>query len=271
MTDKSQGDAKGDPKGVAIQETPEFKAAVAAAVATALPDAVKLAVSQVQAELINAASKGDKEPKVAAAEGAGGDFVERLALAIAEISDQGTNRKRVAPEILAQRAAKQREMVERLQLARERGEKPEYRLVSKVYLNERLIEPYMPGPNKQAVPTEIIWLGVPSEAMRPINKPAEEIYQLFRESVGSTEAIKGQDNRPFYLTVGGVVIKGDARAQRREVAADNRFNDGLQVASDPRDPTAPFVHVLGTVAAPARQNVPPGGGSNAHGHHSAVA
>ena len=243
-----------DDKKVSLTETPEFKAALAAAIATALPEAVKSAVSQVQTELIGAASKGKGKPEAAAPVSDGGDFVERLALAIAEISDQGTNRKRVAPEILAQRAKAHERAVKRLMEARANGEKPEYRVTSKIYLNERLIEPFMPGPNKQPIPTEIIWLGMPSQGMKPLNAAAREIYEPYRESLGSIEQVKGADNRPYWMTPGGVVIKGDARNQRREVKAEPDFDDGLGIKNQ-NDPTAPFIHVLGTVAAPARQNV----------------
>ncbi len=57
------------------------------------------------------------------------------------------------------------------------------------------------------------------------------------------------------MTPGGVVVKGDPVRSRREIpeallAAD----DDLRVATQ-NDPTAAFVQVLGTVAAPARQNV----------------
>lgn len=240
-------------KEKAIHDSPEFKKAVADAIAAALPDAIKNAVTASQTELL-AKLKQPKEEAAAAAPSDGGDFVERLAMAIAEISDQGTSRKRVAPEILAARGKAHERAIARLMLARERGEKPEYRLVSKVYLNERLIEPYMPGPNKQPIPTEIIWLGMPNEAMRPLNEAAREIYVEFRASIGSTEPIKGSDNRPLWMTPGGVVIKGDARAQRREVAAPPAFEDDLGIKNQ-NDPTAPFIHVLGTVHPPARQNV----------------
>lgn len=242
-----------DGKLVPINETPEFKAAVAEAVAAATPAiaeaAARAAVAQVSTELLAKVQQPAAAPGFGDAEG----LFSKLALAIAEISDQGTQRKRVAPEILAQRAAAHGRAVARIIAAREAGEKPEYRLVSKVYLNERFIEPYMPGPNKQPIPTEIIWSGMPNDAMRPLNDAAREIYAEFRASIGSTEAIKGADNRPLWMTLGGVVVKGDARAQRREVAAPAPFGDDLGVKNQ-NDPTAPFIHVLGTVAPAARQN-----------------
>src|SRR5271157_2329418 len=69
-----------------------------------LNDIVSAQVKQFAAELLasKTASTGDD------------GLVERLALAIADISDQGTNRKRVAPEILAQRAKAHVKMVELL-------------------------------------------------------------------------------------------------------------------------------------------------------------
>lgn len=241
---KLMSDSNKAEKVVAITDTPEFKAAVAAA--------ARAAIAEMQTELMAKV----KEPQTRVSDDVlGGDGIfEKLAMAIAEISDQGTSRKRVAPEILQARAKAHERAVARLMLARERGEKPEYRLISKVYLNERLIEPYMPGPNKQPIPTEIIWLGMPSEAMRPMNESAKEIYAEFRGSIGSTENIKGADNRPLWMTPGGVVIKGDARAQRREVAAAPAFDDDLGIKNQ-NDPTAPFIAVLGTVHPPARQNV----------------
>jgi hypothetical protein len=240
-----------DKSKLAVTESPEFKKALADAVAAVLPAAVASAVAAVQTELVASAAK---QPKGAAAATLGEDFASRLALAIAEISDQGTSRKRVAPEILAARAKAHERAVKRLSQARDEGEQPEYRLVSKVYLNEQFIEPYMPGPNKQPLPTEIIWLGMPNDAMRPLNQSAREIYELFRASVGSAEPIKGADNRSVSMTRNGLVIKGLGAAQRREVAAPMPFEDGLGVKNQ-NDPTAPFVHVLGTIAPPARQNV----------------
>lgn len=240
---------------VPINETAEFKAAVAEAVAAATPsiaaEAAKAAVAQVSTELL---ARVSQSPAAAPGFSSAEDLFSRLALAIAEVSDQGTQRKRVAPEILAARMKAQERAIERIVRAREDGEKPEYRLISKVYLNEQFIEPFMPGPDKRPIPTEIIWTGMPSDAMRPLNEVAREIYGLFRASVGSTEPIKGADNRPMSMTRGGLVIKGLGAAQRREVAAAEPFHDDLGLKNQ-NDPTAPFIHVLGTVAPAARQNV----------------
>lgn len=222
-----------------------------AMLAKAASEAAKGAAQAVTTELLANAAKAD---------GAGAPNMEafasmfdRMAMAIAEISDQGTARKRVAPEVLASRARAYEKMVLLINQAREQGAEPEYRLVAKTYLSERFIEPFMPGPDKRPIPTEIVWKGAPNQAMRPINAVAKEIYAAFQESIGSQENLKGQDNRPFYMTPGGVVVKGDPRGSKREIPQE-LLDDDLKLTNQ-KDPTAPFVHVLGTIAAPARQNV----------------
>lgn len=244
--------------GVPFTETPEFKAAVAAAVAVAVPEVAARAVAELA--------------KHGAPVGAGIDpdatgLMEKLALAIAEISDQGTKRKRVAPEILAARA-RAAEKAEALILecrtmikqADETGDRamkaawsPEYKVIAKIYFNERFIEPWRRDQaTKQAVPNEIVWTGMPNEALRPINDIAKRIFALFKESIGSSDKIASIDSRPVWLTARGLVVKGDAPA-RMQVAGNAGFADGLEVKL-PNDPTAPEVHVLGTIAPPARQN-----------------
>ena len=238
-----------------MTETPEFKAAVAEAAAKAAADAI--------AQLTKAGSLGA---------GALGDdataLFSKMALAIAEISDQGSNRKRVAPEILAQRERARAHCVElvmdaqeHVKTARAKGDKatetkylPEYRLVAKVALNERLIEPFRRLPDKTVAANEIVWTGIPNEAMRPINEVAKKIFAAFKESIGSMERLATADNRPLVVTAAGLVVKGDP-PKRREGFSESvpSFKDELEVP-DNNDPNAPFVRVLGTVADPARQN-----------------
>jgi hypothetical protein len=224
----------------AVTDTPEFKAAVQAAAASAVAEMIKTGKSP--ATLMD----GQTE-----------DFFARMsqtiAMAVAEISDQGTNRKRVSPEILAKRADAKKRLD--LLMAKVSAEKlkPEYRLVAKVYLNERLIEPYRRLDNKQVVNQEIIWTGVPNDAMRPINGIAHDVFAAYRESVGAKEHIATEDHRPNWVTPAGLVVKGDS-PQRAIVNAEPDYKDDLAVR-DNNDPNAPFVHVLGTVAPAARRNV----------------
>ncbi len=227
------------PSVLPLTDTPEFQAAVAAAAAKA--------VGELLAKMPVAASDST---------GSNQDFARQMALAIAEISDQGTQRKRVAPEILAQRDKARERMIELLVDARAKGLKPEYRVTSMIYLNERIVVPFRQEANK-AVPVEIIWPGEPNDAMRPLNDIARAIYREFQASRGSTDA--PVDNRVLSLTPGGLVIKGELPNRVIARADEAPFTDQLSIkgetdGADPHDPNADFVHVLGTAADPARQN-----------------
>lgn len=231
---------------VSLTETPEFQAAVAEKVKELLPEVIKQLQSTVEKPEADAATT---------------NLFRSLALSIAEISDQGTSRKRVAPEILAQREAAWKRMVALIQEARATGQKPEYKAISKLYLNERMIEPFQQDPaTKMAVPVTFTWTGEPNDGMRPLNEIARKIYAEFRASRGSAETSSKEDARPYWMTPAGLVVKGDP-PPRREIATPDRVNfvDDLSVGdepppADPHDINAPFIHVLGTVAAPAMQN-----------------
>lgn len=220
----------------------------------AIQEAVASSVAAAMAELTKASHGVDQGTK---------DLFSQMALAIAETADQGTSRKRVAPEILAQRA-KAAELCDKLlREAREQGLKPEYRVIAKVNFGDRVIDPWRRLSDKTVVPQEILWTGPPNEALRPINAVAERIFDAYRDSIGSTEKLKSvrhanggivaPDNRPYWVTPGGLVVKGDAPAR---FAVGNQESIGGNVGDfkDNNDPTAPEVRVLGTIAAPARRN-----------------
>ncbi|HQT65355.1 MAG TPA: hypothetical protein PLO16_12665 [Acidocella sp.] len=192
------------------------------------------------------------------------DFTQKLALAIAELSDQGTNRKRVAPEILAARAAAHDRMVKLIMKARNEKLRPEYRVISEIYFNERRVQPFKIGPNKTPEPVDILWSGVPNEALRPLNDIAREIYAEFKSSIGNGQHVTAgqwkEDNRPVWITAGGLVVKGDGPVRRQisglgdpEPNLKPAFEDEFDVKSF-NDPRAPEVRILGTIAPPARQN-----------------
>lgn len=247
-----------------FKDTPEFKAAVAEAAAAAAKEAARAAVSEFRQELLvsTADKSGDQE-----------DLFRKMALAIAEISDQGSNRKRTAPEILAKRESARKRCIAlvlearaKIKEARDNKDRkeedkwtPEYRVTSKCYFNERFIEPYKMGPNRMPVPTEIFWTGIPNMAMLPLNDVAKQIFAEFRLSIDNSEPIATLDNRPVFMTAAGLVVKGDPPKRRETGIQTNAldapdFEDEVRVKSLPSDPTAEFVNVLGTVASPARQN-----------------
>jgi len=237
------------PAPVVDTTSPEFQAAVAAAAR----DAAKQAV----AELLAAAprsSAGDPE-----------GLIERLAMSIAELNDQGAGRKRVAPEVLQRRAqhlARAAEIITEARRLHQDGklsEMPRYKLIAKVYLNERFLEPWTKdNVTKKQKQTEIYWLGMPNDAMRPVNQLAEQIYREYREGMGGASVASDKTIPPVvpdkrtYLTPSGLVVVGEAPAS---LQAHGRvdFKDELDLPSDPHDPNAEFINVLGTVHAPARQ------------------
>jgi hypothetical protein len=229
---------------------PDFEAAVAAAV-----DA------RMEAFFERIAKQQGAAP---AAEGDAQTLFRQMALAIAEISDQGSNRKRVAPEVLAARAKAHERMVEAILEAKRaheegRAERPKYRAIGKMYLNERFIEPFVVDPvTKRPRSVEFRWSGVPNEVMRPLNKPAEEIFKHYLASLGSV--VKEDVATPMWITAGGLVIEGEgpiSKSGRKRSGQDfGDFGEDLEVDQpNASDPTKPWINVLGTVAAPARQNM----------------
>ena len=259
----------GRPK---LIETDEFKAAVQAEVQALLPKlAAEIAAARSAAGTKEEAGDPDK------------NWMRELAMAMAEISDQGTNRKRVAPEILAKRVAARDKMMKLLIETRAQKLKPDYRLVALVQLNDpktgpRLIQPFRLDKDKRPVPVEIIWYGVPNEAMKPLNEPAKAIYRAFMESIGGvsdaiTEGKFAADMRAISVTQGGLVVKGEMSGQRRTVSnfgdpVDDEIQKmDLEIEQEEEslieektlnDPSREFVPVLGTVHPPARQSSAPG-------------
>ncbi len=194
-------------------------------------------------------------------------MLRELALAIGEISDQGTNRKRVDPRILAARQeagermfALLAEVHDKLKLARDTGDEPmisawtpEYRVIAKICFNERVIEPFKLGADKQPVANEIYWTGAPGDALVPLNAIAKKIFAEYKAWVGTAVGVKGADNRPVWMTANGLVVKGEPPA-RRFVAPPQEFQNDLGVKTNGSDPRAPFINVVGTIAEPARHN-----------------
>lgn len=233
---------------VAVTETPEFKAALALAVEAATKTATESILAQLQGAMATAPVSASTDTDA---------LFQKMALAIADISDQGTNRKRVAPEILARRAAEAQRMDDLLKKAYDEGVLPAYTLVAKVYLNETFIEPYQPGKGNRAgemIPTEIDWAGPPNMAMRPLNDAAKEIYDAFLGSIGSAADMPGTAPAQYWTTNRGLIVKGRAPVTP-QAKAISQNEDTLLVRGGTSNPMAPAINVLGTIAKPAiRQN-----------------
>lgn len=226
-----------------------------------LDDTATDTARRVSAELLaGMVSKGSDNP----AAGQIKELAEQLALAIAEVSDQGTNRKRVAPEILAGRAKAYEKLVKQLSYARDKADEadisgdiderakwlPRYIVAAKTYLTDRVVEPWR-RVDKDIVPTEIIWRGIPNNSLRPLNAIAQEIFTTFQAWVGTEGLLRAQNS---FVTPGGVTIVGEAPPGSRLNISDEMRPSDLEVVGT-ADPTAPFIRVLGTIAEPARQNV----------------
>lgn len=228
-----------------LAETAEFKEAVANATAAAIAAAIPTIVAQL--------SQAKGGAPIAAGEQT---WAEGLAMAIAQLNDQGTGRKRVAPEIVKARDESRKEMVRLLVEAKASGQVPLYQLRNKVYLDEILIEPiYIDAATKSPRPTEIGWPSVPSEAMIPVNDVAKGIYEAFSKSIGSNDWNKPADT--FGITVGGLVVKNGAVQPKRAVpSADGHIKtEGLTITHRGGDKNYKEVPILGTIAQPARQAV----------------
>ncbi len=236
---------------VAVTDTPEFKAAIAEATKQALAMAREELLAEMKTAVATAAPVEEQGAQ---------SLFRQMALAIAEISDQGTNRKRVAPEILAARDAGRERMGKLILQARaSKDQKPEYRLIAKVYIGEQLVDPFRKeaGPGGKMVPQEIIWDGPPNEAMRPMNAMAKDIYDAFLASIGGLQGASGVAQQPLWVTPRGVVIKGAGTTTAQvhgQTAQNSDASDTFTVKTN-NDPTAPFINVLGsTPAGRARQN-----------------
>ncbi len=238
--------ARGTKPKVAIHETREFQ------------DAVRVAVEAATSEILKKVSVARIEQDTPVP----GDemkWARMMALAIAEVADQGTNRKRVAPEILEARRVARERMVDLIIAHRARGSVPSYQLKNKVYLDEILVEPVWIGADHRHYPTEIDWPGVPNEAMRPMNDAAKEVYQAFSESIGSTaEVISQQIAR---ITPGGLVVQkgipvsgvGEAPQVGGGSVLGGRTGE-LNIRGRTRPGEIVETRVLGTIAPAARQN-----------------
>lgn len=243
--------AAAEPK-VPLTETAEFKAAVAAAAAEA--------ARGVLAELTAA------RPQIAAASSDDvGTIMQRLAMNIAELTDQGVGMQRIPAEIIQARAKAHARMVKIIAAAERDGKVATYRLVGKCVLpvdgsGETLVDPLQRGADNKVSATKIRWAGVPNLAMEPINEIAAEIMAAFRESIGNQVPAEVGVETNLGLTDQGHVVMGGGIQQRKDRSADRPRlgsliidDDGVAIPNG-GGPAYVDVHVLGSIAAPARQN-----------------
>ncbi len=258
---------------VDFTNTPEFRAAVAKAAA----QAAVIMRDQILADL-KGAGIGPQGPIIvpdtASAIPQDRDFAGALAMAIAELTDQGRT-KRLAPEVMRARLAA-RDLMHKLVAdakadwtrcmqngERERAEAfmPAYELRNKVYLDEVLVDPIWIAPDHTQRATVIDWPGAPNECMIPLNDIAKAIHKAFLDSIGTVpknHQIPDEAGKQLYATPGGLVVHGRAPARRETgVRQDSRgpVGEGLNIRHRGGAGSYKEVNILGTVSAPARQTV----------------
>lgn len=243
----------------ALVDTPEFKEAVAAA--------AQAAVAPLLERLASAGNGNGEKASPAVAGEAEMALFRGIAMAMAEVADQGSDRKRVSPEILAKRETAMVDLMATLAEIRASGEMPVYQLKNKVQVilrdkGETIIEPLWLGNDKIHYPTEISSPDIPNLAMIPINDPARRVFSLFLESIGSVEELHLQEPEGLAMTRAGTVVRGNAALQvarqtggdpSKWVGHDRPAQDFVEVRRNQPSQTKD-VHVLGTIQPPARQN-----------------
>ena len=234
--------------GVPVTETEEFKAAVAKAASEAISELLP-SLKQARAE------QGTQD------EGSDPTWMRALAMEISQLTDQGTGRRRVAPEILRSRQMAREKMTKLLIEARAAKKLATYLVRTKTYIADRVVEPFWIASDHTAQPTIIDWDGVPNEAMVPQNKTAKAIHDAFMESIGSTAKVVPED--ALAVTPGGLVVHGGAasisggkrRVQEPEArqTGDAAPEQGLNIHN--KNAPGRFVEkrILGSIADPARQ------------------
>lgn len=253
---------------VPITETPEFEMALAAKGA------------EIQAQI--SAEMDAKLAKIMANAGmpaAAGDdamsMARMIATAIGEMNQQGTGRKVVSPAVMEARRAAEKKMADLLLAARDlpKSDRPKYRLITSGYFKDRLVHPFH-RVGKDMVPTDIYFMSSPSMGMRPLNKSAKAIFSAFMGSISNGESEVPFNVKPIWVTDSGVVIAGtpprSAEAHGRVMEIDDAIEidamDGVPPAVgdgraedddlsfvDQNDPRNEAIHVLGTIAQPAKR------------------
>lgn len=184
-------------------------------------------------------------------------WMQELAMSIAALSDQGSGRRRVAPDEMARRAEGYASMLALLEQANREQDEPVYKLRHVVYLGELRVNPIWIDRERRQQPTEIGWYGVPNEAMVPINPVAERIYAAFLQWIGATAV---RDLGPMRVTASGLAVikRGPPSLMNPEPrhVAGHSADGPLAPVIRGRGVQGPGTetHILGTVMPPARQS-----------------
>lgn len=242
-------------KPVNFTETQEFKDAVLKAAQEAAEVAVTKALDLARQKSGAPPNPGDTS------------WVQALAMAIAQATNQGTGsklRSPVPPDVIKKRDDARARMFDLLIEARAKGITPSYIVTSKTLLDNVLVAPFEIV-NHIAQPTEIDWPGVPNEVMRPINACAKQVYAAFEESIGVLISDDAQavaaSRKQFENPRQGLVIKTSPGLSEKRMTGNEQPTDdvtlltGLHLRKYGQPGQYKDVNILGTIAAPAQQSV----------------
>jgi hypothetical protein len=230
--------------------TESFNAAVAKATAEAL--------QKLLPELQKARGESGTDDQ-----GSDATWMRALAMEISQLTDQGTGRKRVAPELMRSREQAREKMTQLIIDARAAGKVATYRVKAKTLLCDRVVEPFWIASDHSAQPTIIDWDGIPNEAMTPENKTAKAIYDAYKQWVGSAARVVPEDQ--LAITPNGLVVHGGAAGisgGKRQVGEAEHAGKptgtdegGLRVHHTNQPGRFVEKRILGSIATPARQTV----------------
>lgn len=235
--------APNEPAAEPVIEQPEVRRAIA--------DAVAAATISIREEILASLPK----PQAVAS---GGFDADGLAMALAQLTNQGTGRKApVSPDVLKFRAEARERMYRLLEDAHDKGLDPEYKLCAITVLDDQRIDPkWLGAPHEGQKDTEIVWPGVPNDAMIPANDVAKEIFRAFkdanshnpREQLGVPEGLS-----KVWLSHGGLVVKAGKVSTPEVSGPDHSSETGLRVKHRAAPGQMKQVNITGTIAAPAVQ------------------
>lgn len=223
----------------ALLKTPEAQAAISVATEMA-----------VQAILAKMQAARPAEAPTAEPSGPDLDFARTMAMEIARLADQGSNKKRIAPEVLLKRESAREHMEDLIVEFREQDITPVYGLKRAVYLDETLVQPTYTNEAHRQCRTEIGWPLVPNEAMDPINDAARQIHAAFIASIGGLTPKLQKSN-----TDGGSLLKvlHETAKDRTPEVGRGQAPGNLRMMRGGMSGEVVETAVLGTVAARARQ------------------
>lgn len=177
-----------------------------------------------------------------------------LGTQIAELAHQNTGApKPVSPEVIKQRRVQTEKMLDLIVRYREEGSAPLYRVRSKCYFAETLIEPQWQHPTtKEMMDQEIEWPGVPNDSLYPLNEPAKRVMEAYLASIDSVLREEDDPDKAatFVHDRSGLVVK--ARPFGVKGTSEAVLPDGLKIHGAGGRGRLAERRVLGTVAPPIR-------------------